>query len=226
MARSIRAIDAVRLEQSTARSPSGLVLGHSSDDGFAIDFAYDAAGRPIEAGPYWTLDEQEAAGGVLRERCGNWVLQVYERKSLGMPTDIRVERSDVAGDEVVEGAKVRRGLKQIAESRSGVGKNKARFIADDAGNVVDTHATPPGRYIQPDRSATDILQEASHPGLDPFTARTHTHPATVTRNPLDPSKGPHATRGPSTRHDGRGPERHERNSDAKPPKGAIGPKRR
>jgi len=66
---------------------------------------------------------------------------------------------------------------------------KPRFIADEAGNIVDTHATPPGRYIQPDKSATDILQDASHPGLDDFTSRTHTHDATVHVNPNDPTKG-------------------------------------
>jgi hypothetical protein len=60
---------------------------------------------------------------------------------------------------------------------------------NDAGNIVDTAATPPGPYIQPDRSATDILQKAEHPGTDPFTARTHTHQAVVTVNPNDPTKG-------------------------------------
>lgn len=65
----------------------------------------------------------------------------------------------------------------------------ARFIADDAGNVVDTLATPPGRYLQPDGSATDILQQVPHPGLNPFARRTHTHPAIVNRNPLNPAQG-------------------------------------
>ncbi|MDX2147682.1 MAG: RHS repeat-associated core domain-containing protein [Planctomycetota bacterium] len=69
------------------------------------------------------------------------------------------------------------------------GPTHPRFIADDAGNLVDMLATPPGRYMQPDRSATDILQQASHGGLDPFTARTHTHPAIVNQNPLNPAQG-------------------------------------
>lgn len=77
-----------------------------------------------------------------------------------------------------------------AENIVGTSMNtKPRFIADDAGNIVDTHATPLGRYIQPDKSATDILQDASHPGLDDFTSRTHTHKATVHVNPKDPTKG-------------------------------------
>jgi RHS repeat-associated protein len=69
------------------------------------------------------------------------------------------------------------------------GRRGPRFVADDMGNVVDTQATPPGRYIQPDRSATDILQQAEHPGLDPFTSRTHTHPAEVHINPRNPAQG-------------------------------------
>jgi RHS repeat-associated protein len=68
-------------------------------------------------------------------------------------------------------------------------KQKPRFIGDDKGNIVDTNATPPGSYTQPDRSRTDILQDRPHRGLDPFTARTHTHPATVHQNPQDPSRG-------------------------------------
>jgi RHS repeat-associated protein len=92
--RSIRKIEAVRLDQSASIAPSGLVLGYSYDDGFAIDFAYDPAGRAIGAGPYWTLEEQGADGGMLRERYGNGVVQVFERDALGMPSNIRVERSD------------------------------------------------------------------------------------------------------------------------------------
>jgi hypothetical protein len=72
---------------------------------------------------------------------------------------------------------------------SSVPTTAARFIADSVGNIVDTHATPPGRYIQPNRSATDILQRAEHPGLDPFVARTHTHPAIVNQRPGNTSQG-------------------------------------
>ena len=65
----------------------------------------------------------------------------------------------------------------------------SRFIADEKGRIVDKHATPPGRYVQPDRSATDILQDAPHPDLDPFTSRTHTHQATIHVNPKNPAQG-------------------------------------
>ena len=85
--------------------------------------------------------------------------------------------------------KVLEGTAKAATAASASKNTKPRFIADEAGNIVDTQATPPGRYIQPDKSATDILQDASHPGLDDFTSRTHTHKATVHVNPNDPTKG-------------------------------------
>lgn len=46
-----------------------------------------------------------------------------------------------------------------------------------------------GRYIQPDRSATDVLQQSQHPGLDAFSSTTHTHPARIDVNPSNPSLG-------------------------------------
>ena len=76
---------------------------------------------------------------------------------------------------------------QIAAKTTG--QPKTRFIADEHGNVVDLQATPPGRYIQPDRSATDILQNAEHPTGNPFTDRVHTHDAIVHQNPKDSTKG-------------------------------------
>ncbi len=63
-----------------------------------------------------------------------------------------------------------------------------RFIASNKGDIVDIVTTPPGRYIQPDRSATDILQRASHPGVDDFISRTHTHKSVVNVNPNDPTR--------------------------------------
>lgn len=54
--------------------------------------------------------------------------------------------------------------------------------------LIDVQATPRGRHIQPDGSATDILQERPHKGLDPFTQATHTHEAVVNVNPNDPNR--------------------------------------
>jgi RHS repeat-associated protein len=93
-ARSVRVIDGVRLEETTDHSPSGLVLGRAYDDGFSIEFAHDPAGRLIAAGPYWTLEEQDAAGGILRERYGNGVTQRTQRDPVGLPTAITVARAD------------------------------------------------------------------------------------------------------------------------------------
>jgi len=48
--------------------------------------------------------------------------------------------------------------------------NKARFIVDSKGNIVDLQATKRGRYIQPNKAETDILQGADH-----GYGRSHTH---------------------------------------------------
>jgi hypothetical protein len=66
---------------------------------------------------------------------------------------------------------------------------KARFVVGPNGETVNTQTTKPGRYIQPDGSATDILQNAEHPTGDPFVDRTYTHDAIVNKNSLDPTKG-------------------------------------
>jgi RHS repeat-associated protein len=96
-ARRVRTVDGKRGEEFTRTSPSGLVLGTSCDDGFAIDFAFNPAGRVIGAGTLWSLEEQDAAGNVLRERFGNGVTQDYERDSLGLPSAVVVERADGTG---------------------------------------------------------------------------------------------------------------------------------
>jgi len=79
---------------------------------------------------------------------------------------------------------------EIASDPLLVPRGAPRFIAGrHADEVVDTLTTPPGRYIQPDGSATDVLQQTPHPGLDDFAATTHTHPARIDVNPADPSLG-------------------------------------
>lgn len=93
-ARSVRAIDGVRLAETTDHAPSGLILGHASDDGFSIDFAHDPAGRVVSAGPYWTLEEQDAGGAAVRERFGNGVTQHTPRDLVGLPGAYTIARAD------------------------------------------------------------------------------------------------------------------------------------
>jgi RHS repeat-associated protein len=122
-----------------------------------------------------------------------WVDTTVTLVSAGMlSAEIQTARTSAEATQIAVRAAVEEatGVPIPSSPRAFASKStKPRFIADEAGNIVDTHATPPGRYIQPDKSATDILQDASHPGLDDFTSRTHTHDATVHVNPNDPTKG-------------------------------------
>jgi hypothetical protein len=54
----------------------------------------------------------------------------------------------------------------------------ARFIADEAGNIVDTSTTPPGSYDQPNGGRTDILQQENH-----GSGLSHTHDPILNTNP-------------------------------------------
>jgi len=103
-----------------------------------------------------------------------------------------VNKSDLAKKTKVAAEKATEAVGTAADAiRKGAGeapKKPTRFIADDAGNVVDLEATPRGRYMQPDRSATDILQDAPHPHSDPFLQRTHTHESIVNVNPANPAQ--------------------------------------
>jgi RHS repeat-associated protein len=55
---------------------------------------------------------------------------------------------------------------------------KARFIGEPNGNLVDTHSTPRGSYIQPNGGRTDVLQ-----GEDHGAGHSHTHDPIVNTSP-------------------------------------------
>jgi|GEM_PF-5300692 len=116
-----------------------------------------------------------------------------------------------SSDEIVEGVnslvntgrkleKTTDGLKSVDAGKSaaaadaGTSANKAsnaaevtgdaRFVGQPDGTVVDTHSTPPGRYKQPNKDMTDVLQRN-----DNGHGQSHTHEVDVHINPRDPSKG-------------------------------------
>ena len=98
-----------------------------------------------------------------------------------------------AADRLGDGVQASRHAERTTDSaqiaRRGDLSGNPRFVAgENAHQVIDTSTTPAGRYIQPDGSATDILQSRDHPGLEAFDSRTHTHDATRHVNPSDPSR--------------------------------------
>ncbi|HEY0986863.1 MAG TPA: FG-GAP-like repeat-containing protein [Kofleriaceae bacterium] len=90
-----RTVDDRLAEETTEYSASGLVLGRSFDDGFAVTYRHDAAGRVIGANNLWELVEQDAAGRTIRERFGNGVDARYNRDVLGLTTKVTLR--DAAG---------------------------------------------------------------------------------------------------------------------------------
>jgi RHS repeat-associated protein len=80
-------------EEQTTLAPAGGLLRVAYDDGLAIDFAYDGAGRLVRAGDFWEVEEQDAAGRPLRERFGNGVVQRFARDEAGQVEWAQVERT-------------------------------------------------------------------------------------------------------------------------------------
>lgn len=98
--------------------------------------------------------------------------------SEGLPASIRDVKAIARGARTLIRAlrpkPIRRALAPAVPVR-GSWKPKGRFVGDGDGHVVDTDATKPGRYIQPDGSKTDILQKKPHPTTDQGSAYSHTH---------------------------------------------------
>jgi RHS repeat-associated protein len=83
-------------EASTRYAASGLVLGRSYDDGFAISYQYDPAGRLVAAGDLWQALEQDASGALLHERFGNGAQARYRRDALGLASQVTVRGANGA----------------------------------------------------------------------------------------------------------------------------------
>lgn len=66
----------------------------------------------------------------------------------------------------------------------GTWEPNGRFVGEPNGTVVDTAKTAPGRYIQPDRSATDVLQKTPHT-MNGQPSYSHTHAARYNTSPKD-----------------------------------------
>src|SRR5205823_1480879 len=70
---------------------SGLALGRGYDDGFALTYQYDPAGRLTNAGDLWSLLDQDAMGQPLHEQTANGVDTRTTRDILGPPSETSVQ---------------------------------------------------------------------------------------------------------------------------------------
>jgi len=78
---------------ATGYTASGLALSRTYDDGLALDYQYDPAGRLLAIGDIWTLLDQTAAGEVLDERAANGAETRYTRDALGQTARISLRDS-------------------------------------------------------------------------------------------------------------------------------------
>ena len=95
--RTRRFADGATATENRTLGASGLLLTREQD-GFDITPTYDAAGRVIRIGAYWSAEPGEdgrlgldATGRVLRETYGNGTVQVYDYDTLGLPQGIVLE---------------------------------------------------------------------------------------------------------------------------------------
>ncbi|HEY0254959.1 MAG TPA: RHS repeat-associated core domain-containing protein, partial [Kofleriaceae bacterium] len=80
---STRSIDGHSASVSATYATSGLVLQRTFDDGLALTYQYDPAGRATGIGSYWQALALDANGSSLDERAGNGAETVYHRDILG-----------------------------------------------------------------------------------------------------------------------------------------------
>jgi len=116
---------------TTSYAASGLVLGRSFDDGFALTYAYDPAGRPTAISDLWTLIDQTASGMPKHETFGNGVDTQYERDVLDLPSHVTVR--DGSGAAIYDVSAERDLASQIRTitDRDGVGLDHSATFAYD-----------------------------------------------------------------------------------------------
>ena len=91
-----RRIDGKTSEAPTVFSPSGLALSRSYDDGLALTYAYDPAGRLTAIGDLWQVLQQDASGAPLHELAHNGVDTRFDRDLLSLNRQLTVHDVDGA----------------------------------------------------------------------------------------------------------------------------------
>src|SRR5690606_34333643 len=116
-------------EEELTFAPSGLLRSVDFKDGLVVDLTYDDAGRPIQIGNLWTVQQYDAAGRILDEQYGNGVTQAYRYDDNGDLEDVKVRRPAAAGGGL---------LYDVAVTRNGFGA--IATVADSDGVGLDHNA--------------------------------------------------------------------------------------
>lgn len=91
-----RTVNGQTADEVSSLSATGKSLEIDYQDGVDLTMEYDDAERLIEVkegtNALWTLEEQDAAGRIMRETFGNGIETTYMRDPLGQPNDIAIKR--------------------------------------------------------------------------------------------------------------------------------------
>jgi hypothetical protein len=133
-------------------SASGLRLGTSFDDGFAVTYRYDRAGRAVAISQgltdLWRADELDGAGRVEHETYGSGTTEAFQHDQLGLPA--RVTVAGPAGGNLFDVLVDRNsyGAPKTITDQDGAGlDHSATFGYDAAGRVsAATLGTAPAQF--------------------------------------------------------------------------------
>lgn len=172
-----RQIDGRTAEESTAYSASGLVLGRSFDDGLALTYGYDPAGRILSVrdavGELWRVASQDAAGRILEERFKNGAVSRFGRDALGLVSRVEVKAGNGASlYDVAVQRTLWSGISAVTDNDGAGLDHSATFGYDDFARL--TSATV-------GRAATGGQYSFSYAydGLQNMTARTAAGPTAL-----------------------------------------------
>jgi RHS repeat-associated protein len=171
-----RQIDGHTAEETTAYAASGLVLGRSFDDGLALSYGYDPAGRIVSVrdavGELWRVAAQDAAGRILEERFKNGAVSRFGRDALGLVSRVEVK---AAGGESLYDVAVQRnlwsGITAVTDSDGAGLDHTATFGYDELTRLTSATVGSPG--------AGQYSFSYAYDGLQNMTARTAVGPTAL-----------------------------------------------
>jgi hypothetical protein len=130
--------------ESSALSPSGLVLEERAGDGMLLQPEYDRAGRTTKLGDIWSLgsagaagDHRDASGHVLRETYGNGLVQTYGRDSMGLLTGTELRNGASQLYDIAVASRTPFGaVASITDNFTGGRDHRASFSYDEAARLT------------------------------------------------------------------------------------------
>jgi RHS repeat-associated protein len=165
--RTSRTIDGVTATKTLTVATSGTLLRELDDDGFALDYAYDPAGRLQTLGTLWRATNIDAAGRIVDERFGNGLTTHLDYDDQGNSRRVTLSRQSTPLYDVELVRNSYGGVTQsIDHDGRGLDQN-ATFAYDGAARLIgSTMGTGTGKFAfsyQYDALQNMIVRTASGP---------------------------------------------------------------